>query len=304
MCLFFPGYLDLLCWIFLRGIPTNSSTQQMDRADFLDRYYHAPLNLDFASDCQLKGREREEGLRAISSLAVSCLFLLRTLWILFSTIISLSHLQKATTKWRETLLGFKTTLFRVSLSVHPSLLFPSLQSTVLGICNVPQQSQPTSLHKKCLLLTPVPVANRATAELGGCAGSLLWHCHKAFQYFGLVPPSYKTPIHWIFYGRDCNLGTGESSKSHILEIVGSWAPGKLKIEQLVLLLDDSLLGSQGMELRDSLGQVWALLKLCQSHSLSTKYFNITELANSNEKNISAHFSLPGKRPSLLEQALW
>lgn len=153
MCLFFPGYLDLLCWIFLRGIPTNSSTQQMDRADFLDRYYHAPLNLDFASDCQLKGREREEGLRAISSLAVLCLFLLRTLWILFSTIISLSHLQKATTKWRETLLGFKTTLFRVSLSVHPSLLFPSLQSTVLGICNVPQQSQPTSLHKKCLLPT-------------------------------------------------------------------------------------------------------------------------------------------------------
>lgn len=150
----------------------------------------------------------------------------------------------------------------------------------------------------------MPVANRATAELGGCAGSLLWHCHKAFQYFGLVPPSYKTPIHQIFYGRDCNLGTGESSKSHILEIVGSWAPGKLKIEQLVLLLDDSLLGSQGMELRDSLGQVWALLKLCQSHSLSTKYFNITELANSNEKNISAHFSLPGKRPSLLEQALW
>lgn len=71
--------------------------------------------------------------------------------------------------------------------------------------------------------------------------------------------------------------------------MGSWAPGKLKIEQLVLLLDDSLLGSQGMELKDSLGQVWALLKLCQSHSLSTKYFNITELANSNEKKYFSSF---------------
>lgn len=104
--------------------------------------------------------------------------------------------------------------------------------------------------------------------------------------------------------RTCDLGTGESSKSHNLEIVGLWAPEKLKIEQLVLLVDESLLGSQGMMLRDCLGQVWAPLKLCQSHSLSTKYFNSTELANSNKNNISAHFSLPGKRPSFLEQALW
>lgn len=95
----------------------------------------------------------------------------------------------------------------------------------------------------------------------------------------------------------------ESSKSHILEIVGLWAPEKLKIEQLVLLVEESLLDSQKMVLRDCLGQVWASLKLCQSHSLSTKYFNITELASFHGKKNSAHFSLPGKRPSLVEQAL-
>lgn len=37
----------------------------------------------------------------------------------------------------------------------------------------------------------------------------------------------------------CNLGSGESSKSHMLEMVGLWAPEKLKIEQLVLLVDES-----------------------------------------------------------------
>lgn len=44
-----------------------------------------------------------------------------------------------------------------------------------------------------------------------------------------------------------------------------------------------------MVLRECLGQVWAPLKLCQSHSLSTKYFNITELANSNEKTKFSSF---------------
>lgn len=34
MCLFFPSYLDLLCWMLLRGIPRNTSTQQMGHVDF------------------------------------------------------------------------------------------------------------------------------------------------------------------------------------------------------------------------------------------------------------------------------
>lgn len=34
--------------------------------------------------------------------------------------------------------------------------------------------------------------------------------------------------------RTCDLGTGESNKSHNLEIVGLWAPEKLKIEQLYI----------------------------------------------------------------------
>lgn len=60
-----------------------------------------------------------------------------------------------------------------------------------------------------------------------------------------------------------------------------------------------------MVVSSCLGQVWAPLKyLVESHSLPTRYFNITELANSNEKKNSAHFSLPQKRYSLLEQELW
>lgn len=55
----------------------------MDHVDLLARYHHAPLSLDFASDCQLKRRQREEELRATPSLVVLCFFLLRTLWILF-----------------------------------------------------------------------------------------------------------------------------------------------------------------------------------------------------------------------------
>lgn len=45
----------------------------------------------------------------------------------------------------------------------------------------------------------------------------------------------KTQIYQIFYDRDGNLGSGEGSKSQTLEIVGLWAPEKLKIKQLVLL---------------------------------------------------------------------
>lgn len=45
-----------------------------------------------------------------------------------------------------------------------------------------------------------------------------------------------------------------------------------------------------MVVSSCLGQVWAPLKyLVESHSLSTRYFNITELANSNEKKKFSSF---------------
>lgn len=114
----------------------------------------------------------------------------------------------------------------------------------------------------------------------GASSDTVTRCFNTLVFFHLA-----AKLQYVRFSMEgtCNLGIGESSTSHILEIVGLRAPEKLKIEQLVLLVDESLLGSQGMMLRDCLGQVWASLKLCQSQSLSTKYFDITELANSNEK---------------------
>lgn len=120
----------------------------------------------------------------------------------------------------------------------------------------------------------------------GASSDTVTRCFNTLVFFHLA-----AKLQYVRFSMEgtCSLGTGESSTSHILEIVGLRAPEKLKIEQLVLLVDESLLGSQGMMLRDCLGQVWASLKLCQSQSLSTKYFDITELANSNEKKKFSSF---------------
>lgn len=150
MCLLFPSYLDLLCWILLKGIPTNSSTQQMDHVDFLDRYHHAPLNLNFASDCQLKGSQREEGLRATPSLVVLCFFLLRT------QILSKHHhlffpFAKGHSKTERNISVFQGNTLQDE-PLCPSITAVSLSSIYHSRhCNVPQQSQLTSLHKQCLL---------------------------------------------------------------------------------------------------------------------------------------------------------
>lgn len=269
----------------------------MDHVDFLDRYHHAPLNLNFASDCQLKGSQREEGLRATPSLVVLCLFLLRT------QILSKHHhlffpFAKGHSKAERNISVFQGN----TLQDEP--LCPSITAVSLSSIYHSRHLQCASTITAHIPAQAMPVAKGETAELGAWAGSLLWHCHKDFNILVLFHQAAKLQNVRFSMERTCDLGTGESNKSHNLEIVGLWAPEKLKIEQLVLLVDESLLGSQGMMLRDCLGQVWAPLKLCQSHSLSTKYFNSTELANSNKNNISAHFSLSGKRPSFLEQALW